>query len=580
MSRNARWSWLIALMLAPWLSAPVLAQPATQRTLEPVVRLQVPGGPAQTLYDASYALVIGASNYTNGWGALPGVPGDVKAVSALLARQGFQVSELLDPTRDQLDRALRNFVAQRGLREGNRLLVYFAGHGHTLRAGTRRLGYIVPVDAPNPNRDPAGFREKAYSMESIEVHARQIEARHALFVFDSCFSGTIFRTRSGVPDAITDRTAKPVRQFITAGDEDQVVPDESVFRRQLERGLGEGDADLNRDGYITGTELGDFLQDQVTNYTRRAQTPRHGKIRDQDLDRGDFVFLAPRVAQQVGGTAPGPGQAVASIVPEAVQAPSPRPAAPAVQSPPVAPPPAASLQPGEVVKDCDVCPRLVVIPGGRFMMGSPANEPGRDEDEGPQRTVEVRSFLLGQTEVTQGQWKAVMGSNPSGFKDCGDECPVERVSWNDAQEYVRKLSERTGKRYRLPSEAEWEYAARAGSVTAWSFGNEEGRLGEHGWFNGNGGSKTQRVGSRKANAWSLYDMHGNVDEWVQDVWHDNYAGGPTDGSAWMTGGDQARRVLRGGSWVSSPQGLRSAYRLTITPANRFNSTGFRIARTF
>lgn len=294
---RASWAFLCgrlaALMLAT-LTVLVAARPGTaaaqgpQRTF--AVELAVPGqAQPQRLYAQSHALVIGASNYTNGWSRLPGVRDDVTAVKSLLEGHGFQVRTLLDPSYQQLDSTLREFIVERGHRPDDRLVIYFAGHGHTLTTSAgNRLGYIVPVDAPRPT--DRGFRARAYSMESVEALARQIESRHVLFLFDSCFSGTIFRTRSGVPDSISARTAEPVRQFITAGDENQLVPDQSIFRRQLEEGLGRGEADLNRDGYITGSELGMFLEDTVTNYTRRTQTPRYGKIRDANLDKGDFVF--------------------------------------------------------------------------------------------------------------------------------------------------------------------------------------------------------------------------------------------------------------------------------------------------
>jgi formylglycine-generating enzyme required for sulfatase activity len=196
---------------------------------------------------------------------------------------------------------------------------------------------------------------------------------------------------------------------------------------------------------------------------------------------------------------------------------------------------------------------------------------------------------MGKFEVTQGQWQAVMGRNPSSFSSCGMNCPVENVSWHDAQEFVRRLNQRTGQTYRLPSEAEWEYAARAGSTTAYPWGERASRdhanygadtccsglaEGRDRW------EQTAPVGQFLANAFGLHDMHGNVCEWVQDVWHDTYAGAPSDGSAWMSGGDPLRRVLRDGSWYDAPQGLRSANRIWITPAIRFDFTGFRIARTF
>ncbi len=229
-------------------------------------------------------------------------------------------------------------------------------------------------------------------------------------------------------------------------------------------------------------------------------------------------------------------------------------------------------QAGQVFKDCAECPEMVVIPAGRFLMGSPESESGRDRDEGPQRWVEVPRFAMGRFEVTQGQWQAVMGSNPSQFKECGLDCPVENVSWNDAQEFVRRLNQRTGQTYRLPSEAEWEYAARAGATTAYFWGDrfDVNRA--------NNGGRLLQVGRYPPNAFGLHDLQGNVWEWVQDVWHDSYLGAPDDGSPWMRSGDQTRRVLRGGSWYGTPQYLRSAERGRYTPGSRDSNTGFRIAR--
>lgn len=226
------------------------------------------------------------------------------------------------------------------------------------------------------------------------------------------------------------------------------------------------------------------------------------------------------------------------------------------------------------IKDCDVCPGLVSIPGGSFEMG--ANDCG--EDAQPVHHVNVNSFLLGQTAVTYGQWKAVMGASSRSISQCGDECPVSQVSWEDAQMYVTKLSERTGKRYRLPSEAEWEYAARAGSTGRWSFGDDEDQLDRHAWFGFNSFGRTQIVGQKKANAFGLFDMYGNVWQWVQDVWHPSYHGAPTDGSAWMDGGDGELRVLRGGAWFDKPVSLQSAYRSWNTSVMHYYGAGLRVAR--
>jgi formylglycine-generating enzyme required for sulfatase activity len=235
---------------------------------------------------------------------------------------------------------------------------------------------------------------------------------------------------------------------------------------------------------------------------------------------------------------------------------------------------AANLRPGQVIKDCADCPEMVVIPGGSFVMGADKNT-----DEKPPHPVTLRTFLMGKTEVTQSQWQAVMGSNPSRFGQCGNDCPVEQVSWNDAQEFIGKLNQKTGLAYRLPSEAEWEYAARAGSATDWSHGNDESRLADFAWFSANSGAKAQPVAQKRPNAFSLYDMHGNVWEWVQDCWQDSYRGAPADGSAWSVGCSSNKRVLRGGSWDYNPANLRSAYRSWNTPGNRNYFSGLRLART-
>jgi uncharacterized caspase-like protein len=246
-----------------------------------------------TLYEQSHALVIGVSEYDNGWRPLPGVKRDVESLSAILKERGFDVESLPEPvTRASFDRAIRKFIKQWGQAEKNRLLIYFAGHGHTVKTSYGgELGYLVPADAPSPSVDEAEFKEKAISMSEIEVYARQINSRHVLFVFDSCFSGSLFNENSrAVPGAIVSKTASPVRQFLTAGSAEQTVPDESIFRQYFVRGL-KGEADTNpKDGYITGNELGEYIFNKVTNDSRVTQTPRFGTIRDPRLNLGDFVF--------------------------------------------------------------------------------------------------------------------------------------------------------------------------------------------------------------------------------------------------------------------------------------------------
>ena len=229
--------------------------------------------------------------------------------------------------------------------------------------------------------------------------------------------------------------------------------------------------------------------------------------------------------------------------------------------------------------------KLVLIPKGTFQMGSPESERGREEWE-PQHEVTIsKNYYLGVTEVTQGQYEKVMGTNPSNFrkqvirKSDSSMYPVEQVSWGDAVEFCKKLSDlpeekAAGRVYRLPTEAEWEYACRAGSKTAYSFGESSKSLGDYAWFDGNSNNQTHPVGEKKANAWGLYDMHGNVWEWCSDYYDDydkNSATdpvGPTEGSLC---------VSRGGSWNSLAAYCRSAGRDWRDPSDLYGSNGFRVA---
>lgn len=242
------------------------------------------------LYKECYALVIGISDYVSGWPDLPNAVGDADKTADLFSSLGFKVTKVTNPTRAELIQALDSFVFGPGQEEDNCLVIFFAGHGHTERmAYGNDMGYIVPQDAPSPNQDKAGFMQKAIDMRTVEAYARRIQAKHALFLFDSCFSGAIFDMVRAIKENIKYKTARPVRQFITAGAADEPVPDRSIFRSQLIEAL-QGEADRNEDGYITGTELGEFLQEKVVNYSFGSQHPQYGKIRDPNLDKGDFVF--------------------------------------------------------------------------------------------------------------------------------------------------------------------------------------------------------------------------------------------------------------------------------------------------
>jgi formylglycine-generating enzyme required for sulfatase activity len=237
--------------------------------------------------------------------------------------------------------------------------------------------------------------------------------------------------------------------------------------------------------------------------------------------------------------------------------------------------------------------QMLLIPAGTFTMGSPKDEPDRQPREGPQHEVSVPPFFMGRYPVTQAQWRAVaslpqaklaLDPEPSHFK--GDNLPVEQVSWYEAAEFCDRLTTHTGRPYRLPSEAEWEYACRAETTTPFHFGKTlttevANYNGNYTYADGSEGEYRQETTVvdhfEIANAFGLCDMHGNVWEWCQDHWHENYEGAPADGSAWLTDEESAGRILRGGSWFDLPRVCRTRTRVGYAPVNRYSFIGFRVS---
>jgi formylglycine-generating enzyme required for sulfatase activity len=693
------------------------------------------------LYDASYALVIGNDAYRN-WPRLSNAVKDAELVAAELENQGFEVTLKRNLTSKQLKSVLEEFYIVKGADKNARLMVWYAGHGETVNGE----GYLVPIDAPL-NTTGTAFKRKALSLRRFGEYVRQAQAKHAMAVFDSCFAGTIFgSTRSKPPPAVTRSTGLPVRQFLTSGDAGETVSDDGTFRKLFIRALrGEEHADANGDGYLTGSELGNYLGDRVVNL-QMGQTPRYGKLRDPDYDRGDFVFslggpdkkqksvavdkealfwstikdskrasdfeaylnqywngtftslarirlnelngtrvsavtTMPKVpvdieemdakyiaiktanlrlepstnSKIVGSLHKGKGVVVMGRVKgknwyrlndgsfvfgsliklvdpveaeeqqawelingsksasdfEAflVKYPGGRyaaaaksfvtylqlankvtaltipPAPDAVTTVPKVKPPSPakpgvgiypqSYKPLDTFKDCGDCPEMVVIPAGSFRMGD-LNNSGEAREKPIHHVTIPEVFAVGKFEVTQTQWKTLMGSNPSHFN--GSNKPVEQVSWDDAQEYIVKLNKRLGlsdrsDRYRLLSEAEWEYVARAGTNTKYHFGNSISKSQAN-----YGGNSTVDVGQYPANGFGLHDVHGNVWEWTEDCLNNGYTGAPNNGSAWASN-NCAARVIRSGSWFNNPGYVRSANRNWYFWNIRTPKNGFRVART-
>jgi formylglycine-generating enzyme required for sulfatase activity len=573
MTARTRWRGTGWVALALWVSS-AAAQAMAVKDYEPTgpqPSVVDEKGERRALYKQSHALLISVSDYLGpgrkGWKPLKETGREMDRVAEALRPHGFRVRRVSDPNGVELQTAIRDFLAEYGRDENHRLLVFFSGHGHTDR--DTDMGYLVPTDALDPNLNAQGFLSKALPIESLQTSAKSIRARHAVFLFDSCFSGSIFMSKAlptqpeprgaSVSERfrfLTEKAAKPVRQFIAAGGPEEELPAQSQFVPLFIQALS-GSGSRVGDGYVTGKELGQWLEQTLPSYNRH-QNPHSDVIKVPQLSFGDVVFQVP-----------------GAVVPVPVRLPEP----PVVQAGTRSAPPADPFPPSKRFRDCEdaACPWMVVVPAGSFMMGSPANEPGRDDDEGPQHKVSISKFAMGQFEVTQGQWKALMGSNPSGFKDCGDECPVEYVSWNDAQEFVKKLNARTGKTYRLPGEAEWEYAARAGTAAAYSFGVTLSATQANCGGEGAPG-KTVAVGRYPANNFGLSDMHGNVYEWTGDWFAPYQAGEAKDPVVHQDKKESRRRVLRGGGWIDYGWGCRSALRGAYESDDRYIGIGFRLAR--
>jgi len=597
----------ILLFLSPIVA--IAQQP--QRGVTPV-QITI-DGQATTLYKQSHALLIGVSTYTNGLPSLPGVSEDIQAVKTALENNGFDTRVIMDPDNIELQNSFNSFIADYGQNPESRLLIYFAGHGYTKKMTYGdEFGYILPTNCPNPETNPNDFQTRAMPMGQIELFATQIQSKHALFMFDACFAGSVFTPSRDIPGVITYKTTKPVRQFITSGSADETVPDKSIFRRQFIAALN-GEADYNKDGFVTGTELGDFLQTRVINYSGNSQHPQFGKLHNPNLDKGDFVFvLSPpsstppgsvtveekpimtygtiEITSQVAGSLYLDDNVVRNVganidvtlndIPSGMHKITIRGDETLEKSVEVNADQVSHLT-FEKNKEAIVSgfiPVMVFVEGGKFHMGSDDG----NENERPAHPVMVNSFYIGKYEVTQKQWRNLMGSNPSHFTGC-DDCPVENVSWIDIQEFLTTLNNKTGGNYRLPTEAEWEYAARGGMKSKGYKYSGSDYIDDVAWYSDNSQKKTHPAGRKQPNELGIYDMSGNVLEMCSDYYEKNiYKHSTTDNPQGPSSGSM--KVIRGGSFNNKPSEIRPLYRQSMDipffqhPSQEIN-VGFRISRS-
>lgn len=557
------------------------------------------------------ALVIGNDAYQH-LAPLQKAVNDARAVGDALSAIGFQVFKGENLTRRETNRLVANFEAS--LRPGDQAFVFFAGHGVSIRGEN----ILIPVDMPKPNNnDEELVRDEGTITDNL---VRRVQARGAglaIFVIDACrdnpFEATGVRSigtarglaRTEAPQGVLMiHSASPGQTALDRLSDADPDPN-SVFTRQL--------VPLLREPGLDHFTLAKRLQ---TGVYQLAGTIRHNQLPDY-VDRviGQVVINPGEPRPAAGGTAlqPTPAAPATAPSPSPVQPPASPPTQLAGTFPmdrpiwcsdrprlvsvlgrparPLSPEEAGCLQPKEVFKECDNCPEMVVVPAGSFNMGS-RYEAGADADERLHPVTIGRAFAVGRLEVTFAEWDTcVAGGGCNGYrpKDEGwgrGRQPVINVSWTDAKAYVAWLSRVTAQPYRLLTEAEWEYIARGGTTTPFWWGelistdqaNYDGNRVYSGGQSGLYRKRTVAADSFSANPFGVFQVHGNVLEWVEDCWVKNYTVAQTDGSAQLTEGCD-NRVLRGGSWVSDPSKLRSASRIRDNPNSRGYAIGFRVART-
>ena len=531
------------------------------------------------------ALVIGNAHYAEG--RLENPIHDAEDMQARLKALGFDVVLLEDAKWEDFDRALERFGLS--LRAEDDAVFYFAGHG----AQSNGVNYLIPADA-KINED-ADLKYKAVNLGLALDKLAHAQNGFKLAILDACRNNPYARSLRDGSRGLARVDAPSGTLVWYAAQPGKVAEDgkgrNGAFTAQLLDALAQPgldpDALFKRTAravyqqtggrqfpYPEGVSLVDFQFAAGASPPAKPLAPGPAAV---ELSFWDSIKGSDNVADFEEYLKQYPQGRFAGLARNrlkklAVQATSP------VKNESVAPlampEPAANPQTAKSPYGIE----MVSLPGGRFQMGCGPKDGECYRSEYPRHTVAIRPFAIGKTEITQGQWKAVMGTLPQHlyFKDCGDDCPVEGVSWDDVQDFIQHLNDETKKRYRLPTEAEWEYACRAGKESLYAGGNDLDQLA---WHDGNSGSKSHPVKGKRPNSFGLYDMSGNVREWVQDLWHENYQAAPTDGSAWDAKGEGRLRGVRGGFWDDNgePTDFRCAVRDSSPHHSDYMFLGFRLS---
>ncbi len=469
------------------------------------------------------ALVIGNNTYSGM--PLQNAVNDARSMRDVLRQLGFTVRIAENTNRAELERTVRDFIVS--VNPGDVALFFYSGHGIQVDGEN----FLVPTDFNAVDEIEA--KHRAYSAELIRERMEQSGAGLRIIVLDACRDNPFSARRSGSRGlAAMNASSGTLIAFATGPNQaasDNPRGNNGLFTSYLIEALR-----------VPGLRIGEVFR-RVGGQVYRASSGRQEPWTASSV-YGDFYFIPP-----AGGVVSEP-------------------------SPVIVEPPRPTPTPPAMVRD-SIGMRFKLIQSGSFLMGS--NSSNADDDESPVHRVTIsRPFYIGIHEVTQEQYESVMGTNPSHFR--GSNRPVESVSWNDAMEFCRRLSRMEGVTYRLPTEAEWEYACRANITTDYYWGN--GSAERYAWHYENSGSQTHNVGQKRPNAWGLHDIAGNVWEWCSD-WYDEdyYSRSPARDPQGPSSGE--RRVMRGGSWVNVPRNLRVSFRSGYSPGYSDNPlNGFRCIR--
>lgn len=493
-----------------------------------------PSGAPQTVKNKSldHALIIGISEYKN-WSYLDNALKKGMEVGMELESRGFDVNYKSNVTLIELENALKEFFYNEQIDEQSRLFLWYSGHGHTIKGE----GFLVPTDAPGKEASDFGFIRNALPVKRFEEYAKYTKAKHVYMVFDSCFSSPIFIESTGKSPGTKNVKKNQVRQFLCSCKSGKQEQSNVRFRDLFLRAIrNEVKVDTNKKDYISATEIGQFIKQNMENI------PYYGSLKGYDQAEFEFILKAPQKST-------------------------------------------GFFQ--DVLKDGGKGPDMVEVPPGTFLMGTP-KEGGYDNEKN-QHVEKVEGFAVGRFEVTFAEYdrfcEAVGLRKPDDNGWGRGNRPVINVNWEDALAYTRWLSaqiEQNGYKYRLPTEAEWEYMARAGTETNYWWGNESGQNNaschgcgaKWGW---DAERKTAPVGSFAPNPFGIYDTVGNVWELTCSQYTDSYIGKETEClKKIITGGEAV--VLRGGSWDEKPKDCRVSRRKFGYPGSRSDNVGFRVVR--